>query len=59
MSRVRRIAAIPTRSWTKWVVVGFWEVVLAVAFPASKKLAGAEKTVAAPLAGARAADQDG
>jgi hypothetical protein len=43
MSRVRRIAAIPTGSWAKWVVVGFWVVVLVVAFPASKKLAGAEK----------------
>ena len=28
MSRLRTIAAIPAGSWTKWVVVGFWVVVL-------------------------------
>src|SRR5215469_13623479 len=39
----RRLAEIPTRSWTKWVVVGFWMAVLIVAFPLSKKLTGAEK----------------
>ena len=43
MSRLRRIAEIPAGSWTKWVVVGFWVVVLVVAFPLSKKLTGAEK----------------
>ena len=43
MSRARRIAEIPAGSWTKWLVVGFWVVVLAVAFPLSKKLMGAEK----------------
>jgi RND superfamily putative drug exporter len=42
-SRVRRIAAFPTGSWSKWVVVGFWVVVLVVAFPLSKKLNTAEK----------------
>src|SRR6266568_377903 len=43
MSRLRRIAEIPAGSWTKWVVVGFWVVVLVVAFPLSAKLMGAEK----------------
>ena len=32
MSRLRTIAAIPAGSWTKWVVVGFWVVVLAGTF---------------------------
>ena len=43
MSRLRRIAEIPAGSWTKWVVVGFWLVVLVVALPLSSKLTGAEK----------------
>jgi len=43
MSRLRNIAEIPAGSWTKWVVVGFWVVVLVLAFPLSKKLTGAEK----------------
>src|SRR6266496_3298312 len=43
MSRLRRIAEIPAGSWTKWVVVGFWLVVVVVAFPLSNKLMGAEK----------------
>jgi len=44
MNRVaRRLAEIPAGSWTKWLVVGFWVVVLVVAFPLSKKLNGAEK----------------
>jgi putative drug exporter of the RND superfamily len=43
MSRLRKIAAIPAGSWTKWVVVGFWVVVLVLAFPLSGKLMGAEK----------------
>jgi RND superfamily putative drug exporter len=43
MSRARRIAEIPAGSWTKWLVVGFWVVVLVVAFPLSAKLTGAEK----------------
>jgi len=43
MSRLRKIAEIPAGSWTKWVVVGFWIVVLVLAFPLSKKLTGAEK----------------
>jgi RND superfamily putative drug exporter len=37
------LAEIPSGSWTKWVVVGFWVVVLVLAFPLSKKLTGAEK----------------
>jgi putative drug exporter of the RND superfamily len=40
---VRRLTEIPAGSWTKWLVVGFWVVVLAVAFPLSRKLNGAEK----------------
>jgi RND superfamily putative drug exporter len=43
MSRLRRIAEIPAGSWTKWLVVGFWLVVVVVAFPLSNKLMGAEK----------------
>ena len=42
-SRARRIAEIPAGTWTKWLVLGFWVVVLVVAFPVSKKLNGAEK----------------
>jgi RND superfamily putative drug exporter len=43
MSRARRIAEVPAGSWTKWLVVGFWLVVVVVAFPLSNKLMGAEK----------------
>jgi putative drug exporter of the RND superfamily len=43
MSRLRRIAEIPAGKWTKWLVVGFWLVVVVVAFPLSNKLMGAEK----------------
>ena len=43
MSGARRIAEIPAGSWTKWLVVGFWLVVVVVAFPLSNKLMGAEK----------------
>jgi RND superfamily putative drug exporter len=43
MSRLRRIAEIPAGSWTKWLVVGFWLVVVVAAFPLSNKLMGAEK----------------
>src|SRR5215468_6057143 len=43
MSVVRKAAEIPAGSWTKWVVVGFWLVVLVIALPLSSKLTGAEK----------------
>jgi putative drug exporter of the RND superfamily len=43
MSRLRTIAEIPAGSWTKWVIIGFWLVVLVVAYPLSGKLTGAEK----------------
>ena len=44
MNRVaRRLTEIPAGSWTKWIVVGFWLVVLVIAFPLSGKLMGAEK----------------
>src|SRR5215813_14396405 len=43
MSKLRRVAEIPAGSWTKWVVVGFWLVILVLAFPLSTKLMGAEK----------------
>ena len=45
MSTLRRIAEIPAGSWTKWLVVGFWVAVLAVAAPVmlSGKLKGVEK----------------
>ena len=43
MSKLTRIAEIPAGSWTKWVVVGFWLVVLVLALPLSSKLTGAQK----------------
>jgi putative drug exporter of the RND superfamily len=43
MSRLRKIAEIPAGSWTKWVVVGFWVLVLVILFPLSKKINGVEK----------------
>ena len=43
MGRLRRIAEIPAGSWTKWVVVAFWLIVLVLAFPLSSKLTGAQK----------------
>jgi putative drug exporter of the RND superfamily len=43
MNGVRKLAEIPAGSWTKWVVVGLWVVVLVVALPLSSKLMGAEK----------------
>ena len=43
MNRISRLAEIPAGSWTKWVVVGFWLVVLVIMFPLSSKLMHAEK----------------
>ena len=43
MSTVRRIAEIPSGSRTRWLVVGFWLVVVVLAGPLSGKLTGAEK----------------
>ena len=43
MNRISRLAEIPAGSWTKWVVVGFWVVVLVIMAPLSTKLMGAEK----------------
>src|SRR5262245_3802679 len=43
MSIARRAAEIPSGSWTKWLVLGFWVVVLVIAAPLSSKLTGAEK----------------
>src|SRR5215831_3398315 len=43
MSVARKAAEIPAGSWTKWLVLGFWVVVLVIAFPLSSKLTGAEK----------------
>src|SRR5215831_8976732 len=43
VSRLSRLAEVPAGSWTKWVVVGFWVVVLVVTHPLSSKLMGAEK----------------
>ena len=43
MSTLRKIAEIPAGSWTKWVVVGFWVVVLVIMLPLSIKLKHAEK----------------
>jgi hypothetical protein len=44
MSTLRKIAEIPAGSWTKWIVVGFWVVLLIILFPLQSKLTGAEKT---------------
>ena len=46
MSRLRKVAEIPAGSWTKWVVVGFWVVLLVITFPLAGKLTGAEKNEA-------------
>jgi RND superfamily putative drug exporter len=43
MTSLKRAAEIPAGSWTKWVVVGFWLVILVIALPLSSKLNGAEK----------------
>ena len=43
MSKLSRIAEIPAGSWTKWVVVGFWVLVLVIVFPLSKKINSVEK----------------
>jgi RND superfamily putative drug exporter len=43
MSTVRRIAEIPSGSRTKWLVIGFWVVMVVLAYPLSGKLTGAEK----------------
>src|SRR5499427_4089859 len=44
MSKVaRRLAGIPAGSWTKWVVMGFWLVVIVVAVPLAGKLMHAYK----------------
>jgi putative drug exporter of the RND superfamily len=43
MSAARRIAEIPAGSWTKWLVVAFWGIVVVVAFPLAGKLSGVEK----------------
>jgi putative drug exporter of the RND superfamily len=43
MSTVRRIAEIPSGSRTKWLVIGFWVVMVVLAGPLSGKLTGAEK----------------
>src|SRR5215471_121784 len=40
---VRRLAGIPAGSWTKWVVMGFWVVVIVVAAPLAGKLMHAYK----------------
>ena len=43
MNKARRIAEIPAGSWTKWLVVGLWAVVLIISFPLAGKLTDAEK----------------
>jgi putative drug exporter of the RND superfamily len=39
----RRLAGIPAGSWTKWIVVGLWLVVVVVAYPLQAKLNNVEK----------------
>ena len=46
MSKLSKIAEIPAGSWTKWLVVGVWVVVVAVLYPLSTKLMAAEKNTA-------------
>ena len=43
MITARRLARIPAGTRTKWFVLGFWVIVLVIAFPLSTKLTGAEK----------------
>jgi putative drug exporter of the RND superfamily len=43
MSRASRIASVPCGHWTKWLVVAFWILVVALAGPLAGKLNGAEK----------------
>jgi RND superfamily putative drug exporter len=43
MSSLRKLAEIPSGSWTKWIVVGLWVVIFALAYPLSSKLNAAEK----------------
>ena len=42
MRGARRVAALPCGRWSKWVVLGFWVVVVAVAGPLAGKLNGAQ-----------------
>jgi len=46
MSVGRRAAEILAGRWAKWLVMGFWVVVVIVAFPLSSKLTGAEENEA-------------
>src|SRR5512132_2798275 len=43
MDRVRGIASLPAGRWTKWVVLGFWIAVFAVAGPLAGKLNSAQQ----------------
>ena len=43
MSSLRKLAEIPSGSWTKWIVVGLWVVLFAVAYPLAGKLGHVEK----------------
>jgi len=43
MSSLRKIAAMPTGRWTKWLVVVLWAIVVGVAFPLSQKIKHVEK----------------
>ena len=42
MSGVRRIVSLPSGRWGKWVVLGFWIAVFAVAGPLAGKLNSAQ-----------------
>jgi putative drug exporter of the RND superfamily len=43
MSAARRIASLPSGRWTKWVILGFWIAVVAVAGPLAGKLNSAQQ----------------
>ena len=43
MSAARRIVGLPSGRWTKWLVLGFWIAVFAVAGPLAGKLNSAQQ----------------
>ena len=47
MSRTNRVAWLVCGRVTKWIVVAFWVAILAVAYPLSSKLTGAQDNDAA------------
>ena len=52
MGKLRVIAGLPAGRRTKWVVLVFWLILVAVAGPLSGKLTGAEKNDTSVVAAA-------